>query len=135
MTGYPIFEVKTKQGRIAVRIDAHRHPEKIHPSVFVAPGAQVVGDVTIGAGSSIWYNAVVRGDENRITIGENTNIQDGCVIHVAEGHPTAIGNNVSLGHGAVVHGATVEDGCLIAMRAVVLNGARIGAGSLVGAGE
>jgi len=101
---------------------------------FIAPGAVVVGDVTIGEGTSVWYACVLRSDRSSITIGAEVNIQDGCILHSDPGFPTVIGDRVSLGHGAVVHGATVEDDVLIGMRATVLNGARIGTGSLVAAG-
>lgn len=101
---------------------------------FLAPGAVVVGDVTLGRGTSVWYACVLRADSASITVGEDVNIQDGCVLHADPDFPTVLGDRVSLGHGAVVHGATVEDDVLIGMRATVLNGATIGAGSLVAAG-
>ncbi|MGQ9627777.1 MAG: gamma carbonic anhydrase family protein [Anaerolineae bacterium] len=116
------------------RIDCERHPEKIHPSVFIADTATVLGDVTIGKDSSIWYSAVVRGDVEHITIGERCNIQDGAIVHCDFGFPTIIGNGVALGHGAVVHGARLEDNVLVGMKAVVLNGAVVGENSIVGAG-
>ena len=106
---------------------------KIAPDVFIAEGALVIGDVTIGAGSSIWYNAVVRADTAPITIGRHTNIQDNCTLHVDEGAPCVIGDECTIGHGAVVHGATLGDRVLVAMNAVVLSHATIGAESLVGA--
>ena len=101
---------------------------------WVAPGAVVVGGVTLGADVGIWYTAVVRADHDPITIGEGSNVQDGSVLHADPGFPATIGRDVTIGHRAVVHGATVEDGCLIGMGAVVLNGAVIGSGSLVAAG-
>lgn len=107
---------------------------RIADGVFVAPGAQIVGDVTIGEGSSVWYNAVVRGDIASVTIGRNSNVQDNATIHLDRGVPVVIGDNVSVGHGAVVHGCTIEDGALVAIHATVLSGAVIGAGSIVGAG-
>lgn len=107
---------------------------KIAPSAWIAPNATVLGDVTLGDESSIWFNGVVRGDIAPIRIGNQTNVQDGCILHVGATHPCLLGDRVSLGHGAVVHGATVEDDCLIGMRATVLNGAIIGRGSIVGAG-
>ena len=107
---------------------------KVHESVFIAEGAQVIGDVTIGEGSSIWYNVVIRGDVNPITIGRFTNIQDNSTVHSDPNRPTVIGNNVSIGHNAVVHGCTVGDMVLIAIHATVLTGAVIGSGSIVGAG-
>lgn len=109
-------------------------PELVDPSVFIAPGAIVLGDVTLQAESSVWFNAVIRGDTDSIRIGRQSNIQDLAVIHCDEGVPCTIGDRVTLGHAAIVHGATVEDDCLIGIRAVVMNGARIGAGSLVAVG-
>ena len=107
----------------------------VHPSAFVDQSAQVIGDVHVGPESSIWMNVVVRGDVNYIRIGDRSNIQDLTCIHVMrEMHPTLIGNNVTVGHSAVVHGCTIEDRCLIGMGAVLLNGCRIGAGSIVAAG-
>lgn len=108
--------------------------QKIHQDTFVAPTAAVVGDVTLGAGSSVWYHAVLRGDMAPITIGDNSNIQDGCLLHVAESFPLQIGNYVTTGHGAILHGCTIEDGVLIGMGAIVLDGAVIGEGSIIGAG-
>ncbi len=106
---------------------------KIHDSVFIAEGAQVIGDVTIGEGSSIWYNVVVRGDVNSIVIGRNTNIQDNSTVHADPQVPTIIGDEVSVGHNAVVHGCTVGNKALIAIHATVLTGAVIGESSIVGA--
>ena len=104
----------------------------IHPSVFVAPGAVVRGDVQLAAGSSVFYNAVLRGDRAAISIGEGTNIQDNCVVHVEYGLPVTVGKNVTVGHGAILHGCTIGDETLIGMGAIVLNGAKIiGAGALV----
>jgi carbonic anhydrase/acetyltransferase-like protein (isoleucine patch superfamily) len=107
---------------------------EIAEDVFIAEGARVIGDVTIGPGSSVWYNTVIRGDIAPVVIGKNTNIQDNSTIHVDRGMPAIIGDNVSVGHGAVVHGCTVGDGALVAIHATVLSGAVIGAGSIVGAG-
>lgn len=109
-------------------------PEQVAASALLAPGVVVLGDVTIGDEASIWFNAVIRGDSERIVIGSRTNVQDLCLLHADPGYPCIIGESVTLGHGAIVHGATVEDDCLIGMRAVVMNGARIGAGSIVGVG-
>jgi len=109
-------------------------PEKIHPDAFVAPNAFVIGDVTLAAGASIWFGAVLRGDVERIVIGEGSNVQDNCVLHSDPGMPTLIGKNVVIGHGAVVHGCVVEDGALIGINATVLSGARIGAGAMIAAG-
>ena len=101
---------------------------------LVAPGAHIIGDVTFGEGCSVWYNAVVRGDESPIRVGDFTNIQDNAVIHVDAWHSATLGNGVTVGHGAVVHGATVGDNTVIGMGACVLNGAQIGRNCIVGAG-
>jgi carbonic anhydrase/acetyltransferase-like protein (isoleucine patch superfamily) len=100
---------------------------------FIAPGAMVIGDVTIGAGASVWFNVVLRGDIAPIRLGVGSNVQDGSVLHVDEGVPCVIGAHVVIGHGAVVHSAVVEDGALIAMHATVLSNAKIGRESIVGA--
>ena len=102
-------------------------------SAYLAPGAVILGDVVIGAESSIWFNAVVRGDVEAIRVGRRTNIQDLCLLHADEGFPCVLGDGVTLGHGAIVHGAIVEDNCLIGMRSIVMNGAKIGTGSIVAA--
>ena len=108
----------------------------IDPTAYVDSSAQVIGDVEIGVESSVWMNAVIRGDVNHIRIGRRSNVQDGTVVHVMhEVHPTMIGDDVTIGHGAIVHGCTVEDRVLVGMGAVVLNGARIGADSIVAAGS
>lgn len=104
-----------------------KNPE-IDPSAFTAPTSVVVGDVRLGAGASIWYSAVLRADCGPITLGADSNVQDNCTVHVDPGFPVSIGERVSIGHNAVVHGCTVEDDCLIGMGATVLNGAVIGAG-------
>lgn len=106
----------------------------VDPGAWVAPGAVVVGDVTLGAGASVWYGAVLRGDEESVVVGARANVQDGCVLHADPGFPCVLGDDVSLGHRAVVHGARVGSGALIGMGAVVLNGAVIGAHALVAAG-
>lgn len=102
--------------------------------VFIAPGAHVIGRVTIGEMSSIWFNTVVRGDINTITIGRYTNIQDGSVVHTDPAYPTVIGDYVLVGHKAILHGCTVGDGCLIGMGATLLDGSRVGANTLIAAG-
>jgi len=107
---------------------------RLDPSAFVAPGAVVVGDVTLGPRSSVWFNAVVRGDSAPVEIGEESNLQDLCVVHEDEGLPARVGARVTIGHRAIVHGCVIEDDCLIGMGAILLSGARIGRGSLVGAG-
>lgn len=106
---------------------------RVDEAAFVAPTATVVGDVTLGAGASVWYGAVLRGDVERIAVGAHSNVQDNCTLHADPGFPVGVGERVSIGHNAVVHGATVGDDCLIGMGATVLNGAVIGAGSLVAA--
>ncbi|WP_206107783.1 gamma carbonic anhydrase family protein [Paludisphaera rhizosphaerae] len=107
---------------------------RIDPTVFVAPGAIVVGNVQIGVDSSVWYQAVIRGDTESIQIGASTNIQDMTMIHADPGFPCTVGDRVTVGHRAILHGCIVEDGCLIGMGAILLNGAKVGAGSVVGAG-
>jgi carbonic anhydrase/acetyltransferase-like protein (isoleucine patch superfamily) len=108
---------------------------KVAPTAFVEESAQVIGEVEIGADSSIWMHAVLRGDVNRIAIGRRTNVQDGTIVHVMQGtHPTLIGDEVTIGHAAIVHGCTVLDRVLIGMGAIVLNGASIGEDSIIAAG-
>ena len=106
----------------------------IHPSAFIHDSAVVIGDVHLGARSSVWPTAVLRGDVDRIEVGEDSNVQDGAVLHCEEGIPCIIGNRVTIGHRAIVHGALVQDDVLIGMGAVVLNSVVVGRGSLVGAG-
>ena len=107
---------------------------KIGRNVFIASTAYVIGDVTIGDNVSIWPHAVIRGDEDSIVIGDDSNVQDGAVIHTDAGFPARIGRGVTIGHRAIIHGATVEDEVIIGMGAIVLNGAVIGSGSIIGAG-
>ncbi len=107
----------------------------IGQNVFIAPTATIIGDVEIKDGASIWYGVVIRGDADKIRIGRNTNIQDNCTIHTDEGLPAIIGNRVSVGHNAVIHGCSIEDECLIGIHAVVLNGAKVMSGSVVAAGS
>ncbi len=102
-------------------------------SYYIAPGAQVVGQVVLAPGVSIWFNAVLRADNEPITIGAGSNIQDGCVCHVDPGFPLTVGENVTVGHMALLHGCTIGDGSLIGMGAVVLNGAKIGRDCVIGA--
>ena len=108
----------------------------IAPSAYIDPSAQVIGNVTIGERSSVWPNVVIRGDVNSITIGEESNVQDNSVLHCDPGHEfrLSIGDRVTIGHLAMVHGCTIEDDCLIGIGAIILNGARIGKGSVVAAG-
>lgn len=107
---------------------------EVAEDVYVAPGAQIIGQVKIGAKSSLWPNAILRGDMAAITIGEKTNVQDNSTLHVDTNHPLKIGNNVTIGHNAILHGCTVEDYALIGMGAIVLDGAKIGEKALIGAG-
>jgi carbonic anhydrase/acetyltransferase-like protein (isoleucine patch superfamily) len=108
---------------------------RIDPTAFIDDSAQVIGDVEVGEESSVWMAVVIRGDVHRIRIGRRSNVQDGTIIHVMKDtHPTTIGDDVTIGHAAVVHGCTVEDRCLIGMGAILLNGARVGTGSIVAAG-
>jgi carbonic anhydrase/acetyltransferase-like protein (isoleucine patch superfamily) len=107
----------------------------VHPTAYIDESAQVIGDVEIGEESSVWMAVVIRGDVHRIRVGRRTNLQDGTIVHVMrDTHPTTIGDDVTVGHGAIIHGCTIEDGCLVGMGAIVLNGALVGAGSLVAAG-
>ena len=106
----------------------------IEPSAYIAPGAQVLGAVSLGARASVWYNSVLRADMEPITIGAETNIQDLSMIHVDEGIPCTIGARVGVGHRAILHGCTVEDDSLIGMGAILLNGVHVGTGSVIGAG-
>ena len=99
----------------------------------IAKGAVIVGDVTIGDYSSVWYNAVIRGDVDKIIIGSYSNIQDCCVVHCSKGFPTIIGDYVSIGHGAVIHGCKIEENVLVGMNATILNGAKIGENCIIGA--
>lgn len=102
--------------------------------VFVAPTAAITGDVSIGSGSSVWFSAVVRGDEEPVRIGSNCNVQDGAIIHSSCGEtPTTVGDNVTIGHGAILHGCTIADGAMVGIGAVVLDGAVVGEGAIVAA--
>jgi carbonic anhydrase/acetyltransferase-like protein (isoleucine patch superfamily) len=107
---------------------------RVHPTAFIDDSAQVIGDVEIGEESSVWMSVVIRGDLHRIRIGRRSNVQDGTMIHVTRTHPTTIGDSVTVGHAAILHGCAIEDRCLIGMGAILLNGAHIGDGSIVAAG-
>lgn len=107
---------------------------KIHPTAYIAPGAVVVGAVTLGEDSSVWYQCVARGDINRIVIGPRSNVQDGTVIHVSDDCPAIIGADVSVGHRAIIHACEIGDGTLVGMGAIVMDGAVIGHGCVIGAG-
>jgi len=106
----------------------------IHNSVKIFPGAQVVGNINIGEWSSVWYNAVIRGDIEPISIGNSSNIQDNCVLHSSSGYPLKIGDFVSVGHAAVLHGCKINNNCLVGMNATLLNSSQIKENSIVGAG-
>src|SRR3984885_8976883 len=110
-----------------------RKKPRLGKNVFIAKNATVIGDVTLGAHSSVWYGAVLRGDINRIVVGHHTNIQDNAVLHLADDFPCILGNWVTVGHGAIVHACTVGDEVLVGMGAVILDGAVIGKQSLIGA--
>jgi carbonic anhydrase/acetyltransferase-like protein (isoleucine patch superfamily) len=108
---------------------------RVHPTAYIDDSAQIIGDVEIGEESSVWMCVVVRGDVHHIRIGRRSNVQDGTIVHVMRGtHPTAIGDEVTIGHGAVVHGCTIQDRCLIGMGAILLNGVTVGHDSIVAAG-
>ena len=107
----------------------------IHPSAFIASGADVIGRVRLAKDASVWFGCVLRGDVNRIEIGEATNIQDGSILHVDDNHPCLIADHVHVGHHANLHGCRVERGAMIGIGAIVLSGARVGAGAIVGAGS
>lgn len=107
---------------------------RIHPTAFIAPGAHVIGDVTLAKGTSVWFTAVLRGDINAIRVGEDTNIQDGCVLHVDHDKPCVLKRGIIMGHQATAHACVVEDGVLIGIGARILSGARVGKFSLIGAG-
>lgn len=114
-------------------VNTRLRPDQIHPTAFVAQGAIIVGDVTLGEKTSVWFNAVLRGDTTPITIGARSNIQEGCILHADPGFPAIIGQGVTVGHGAIVHGARVGDNALIGMRATLLNGVEVGENCIVGA--
>ena len=103
-------------------------------NVVILPGAQVVGDVQFSKGCSVWYNAVIRADAAPVTVGENTNIQDGAVLHTDPGCPVVLGGGVTVGHGAIVHGCTVGDRTMVGMGAILLTGAKVGKDCIIGAG-
>src|SRR5580698_7182292 len=107
---------------------------QVHPSAFVAPGADVIGDVTLAEESSVWYQTVLRGDINRIVIGPRSNVQDGAIVHLADDYGAYVGELVTVGHKAILHACTIGDEVLVGMGAIVLDGAEIGARSVIGAG-
>jgi carbonic anhydrase/acetyltransferase-like protein (isoleucine patch superfamily) len=111
-----------------------RHMPRIAPDAYVAPGAWIVGDVTLGPEASIWFNAVLRADSAPIVVGPRVNLQDGAIVHVDAGYPTEIGADVTVGHAAIVHAAIIAPRVLVGMQSVILTGATIGEGSIIGAG-
>ena len=117
---------------LIVTVDGHA--PQIDPTAWIAPGAVVAGRATLGAEVGIWYTAVVRADNDTISIGAGSNVQDGSVLHADPGFPCTVGANVTVGHRAVVHGCTVEDDVLVGMGSVIMNGAHVGRGSVVAAG-
>jgi gamma-carbonic anhydrase len=135
---YAMLSPPAPTGRRSVSMPIHPYQgvlPRLGARVFIAPGAYVVGDVELGDDVSFWFHTVARGDVNSIRIGARTNIQDLTMVHVMrETYPTVIGDNVTVGHRAVVHGCTIEDRCLIGIGAILLNGCRIGTGSIVAAG-
>ena len=106
---------------------------RLADDVFVAPGAWTIGDVTLGAGTSVWFNAVLRGDMGPIVVGQRVNLQDAAIVHVDAGYPTHIGDEVTVGHSAIIHAATIEPRVLVGMQSVILTGVTIGEGSIIGA--
>lgn len=117
---------------VLLQFGAH-HPTTEDP-LFLAPGSYVIGRVHLGAYSSVWFNAVIRGDSGDIRVGRRSNVQDNAVLHADPGYPCVVGDNVTIGHGAIIHGAVIGDSVLIGMGAVIMNGARVGRGTIVGAG-
>ncbi|MFG6497051.1 gamma carbonic anhydrase family protein [Fictibacillus sp. UD] len=107
---------------------------KVHSTSYCAPGSHIIGDVILEEQTTVWFNAVLRGDNDLIQVGKSSNVQDGAIIHVDEGYPVMIGENVTIGHHAILHGCTVKDNALVGMSAVILNGAVIGEGAIVAAG-
>jgi carbonic anhydrase/acetyltransferase-like protein (isoleucine patch superfamily) len=116
-----------------VRSLGDRAPQ-IDATAYIADGAQLIGDVVLGSGVSVWFNAVLRGDTERISVGAGSNVQDGAILHADPGFPCTVGTGVVTGHGAILHGCQIGDDCLIGMGAVVLNGAKIGPSAIVAAG-
>lgn len=135
MEAYGLEPAEVHRGEGTMILPYSGKAPNIHPSVFMAPGVHIVGDVAIGQDSSIWFNSVVRGDVNSVRIGERTNIQDGCILHVThETGSLTIGDDVTVGHGAILHGCTLARLCLIGMGAIILDNAEINSYTLVAAG-
>ncbi|WP_281982079.1 gamma carbonic anhydrase family protein [Thalassorhabdomicrobium marinisediminis] len=110
------------------------HAPQVHPDAWIAPGCHIIGKVVIEAGASIWFGTTIRGDNETITVGAGSNVQENCVLHTDMGYPLTIGKNCTVGHKAMLHGCTIGDTTLIGMNATVLNGARVGQSCLIGAG-
>jgi carbonic anhydrase/acetyltransferase-like protein (isoleucine patch superfamily) len=123
-----------KVGAVSMIHEFESHIPILDSKIFIAPGVHLIGRVVMKEYSSMWYNSVARGDVNTVEIGRYTNIQDNCVLHVADEFPLVIGDYVTVGHGCIVHGATVEENCLLGMNSVILDGAVIGKGSIIAAG-
>ena len=111
-----------------------RHVTDLEREIFIAQDADVMGDVAIGQRSSIWYHAAIRAEDAPVVIGSESNLQDGCIVHTDEGFPVSIGDRVTIGHGAIIHGCSIGDGSLIGMGSIILNGAKIGKRCMIGAG-
>ncbi len=131
---WPTSSIKQRVSEVVKQLETFlRKKPTLGKGVYLAKGAVVIGDVTLGDYSSVWYNAVLRGDINRIVVGDHTNIQDNAVLHLADEYPCIVGNYVTVGHSAVVHACTVGDEVLVGMGAVILDGAEVGEQSIVGA--
>jgi carbonic anhydrase/acetyltransferase-like protein (isoleucine patch superfamily) len=128
------LRLKNRRGNIVIR-DYNNITPKIHETAFVAPNSTVIGDVVLGANSTIWYNAVLRGDIESIIVGDNTNIQEGCILHCKKGTALKIGSHVTVGHGAILHSCHIGDNTLVGMGAIVLDESEIGNNCLVAAGS
>jgi carbonic anhydrase/acetyltransferase-like protein (isoleucine patch superfamily) len=128
-----LIDMRSQTMMRCIRIIMNIH-QKVPQAVFVAPNSTVIGGITAGTDIGIWYGAVIRADKDRISIGDRSNIQDNCVVHTSSGYPVLIGNDVSIGHGAILHGCTIHDRVLVGMGAIILNGAVVGSESIIGAG-
>lgn len=133
-TGSSRSQLDAVDSKMNIHPDYDFRPDLADPSAFIAPGAIVIGNVTLGKGASVWFNAVARGDSDAIVVGDHSNIQDLTMLHADPGFPCMIGKRVTVGHSALIHGATIMDDVLIGMRATIMNGAVIGSGTVVAAG-